>query len=1037
MMADVRLRIVGECIIEVGKRQICPDSPSLFAMLLYLALEGRAVPRTELCELFFAECDDSVDDSHRLRQLLYRLRQLGVAVRNEGSAVALPSVEALSASLIGLGREARSVRSPHSLEILPGYFPQLSRAFADWVDSARASANGLVRALLLDDLRSLRRECRWDDVVRTGTLLRQLDFANEEVVIAVTEGMFMLGQPREALDELDTFLREHTLHDKSAGTLRKLRRRIEKGRPQPGQSRATFHGRQETLLALGRVWSAAGQNRPTMCVLLGAPGMGKTRVVEEFGSRLAFNGEHTLRYACDASDRERPLSAFTQLVPQLKTMRGSLGASPELQGHLDLLAIARDRTTPLQPALLEATRAEIPLALVDLIEAVTSEHPLLLTIDDAHHLDAASWAVLCSLCDTRGSAALMVLCCCRGTDAANLPLTSATALVVHCLTPLSETDSRALLRELRSSDPPDAHYTRWCLEQAAGNPFYLCSLARSERAYSQVAAVPFDIHNLASSSYYALDEDARALLEACLYLGRFATVRRLQEIADIAGARLLTALRRLEGGGLITFRAGELRLSHALLEDAIRTLVPCTVAAALQARVAKRLEEEYERESYSVPLAWAAAESWLAAGDNGAAVRLLRHCAAQAAAVGEPQAAARTLRKIAQSALSLTQRASLQDEIISYAEVGGEPLLLQETLRERIEVARAMGESERVLEELEFRHLEVELQEGASPLPRTNPLMAILTNRDACATLRIRAGIRLLVAADCLLDESLARSTYNHLGEVLPRISEASALRRRAELIYETLFGDQVRALAIVRELLSDYPQPSLVDDSLTARHDASYSLSRLSHFELLRPVALTNYRFMLAHHVTSEALFALVLLVDSAVCTGDLPEAASWLQEAERSLSIARVPTQRKVGLYPAQATLALSAGKLDEAEAIVSDAWNHYPIVRAPRYAAVASAIKLRIKMARGDDIAVSALVPDLQHAYERGGHLGNQDLIVEALWCATYGAGKQAVASKLLTDYLTSRRRELTPPEVSLRLATAADEAWDRYSVPLFNL
>jgi DNA-binding SARP family transcriptional activator len=261
-MADVRLRIVGECIIEVGERQIGPESPHLFALLLYLALEdGRAVPRAELCELLFPACDSPGCNSHKLRQLLYRLRQLGVAVRSDGSTVSLPSVENLAASLTRAGRHARSMRSAQSFEVLPAYYPHVSRAFADRVDSARASVNGLVRALLLDDLRSLRRECRWDVVVRTGSLLRQLDFANEEVVVAVAEGMFMSGRKHDALAELDSFMSERGLDDSVAAALRKLRGRIDKGRPHASRLQATFHGRQDIQRALDGVWSSATRSR--------------------------------------------------------------------------------------------------------------------------------------------------------------------------------------------------------------------------------------------------------------------------------------------------------------------------------------------------------------------------------------------------------------------------------------------------------------------------------------------------------------------------------------------------------------------------------------------------------------------------------------------------------------------------------------------------------------------------------------------------------------------------------------------------------
>jgi DNA-binding SARP family transcriptional activator len=1037
-MADVRLRIVGECIIEVGGRQVSPDSPHLFALLLYLAIErGRAVQRSELSALLFPHCDSRERSFHSLRQLLYRLHKLGVVTEMSGSKVILhdESSESLVASFMSAGREARSRRSAQSLEILPSYDPDISRALAEWIDSVRASASAAVRTLLLEDFRIVRRECRWDAVIRIGLLLRHIDSANERVVMGIAEALFSEGRAHEAINELDSFLIEQERGTHEAREVRKLRARIEKAQPPFGIAQATFRGRQDTLLALQDVWSAAIGNRPQMCVLLGAPGIGKTRLATEFSAHLLLNGWQSLSYRCEVSDTQRPLSAFTQLVPQLRSMRGSLGASPELQRSLDLLSVERTRPTSLEPALLEATRAEIPLALIDLIDAVTSEHPLLLTIDDAHLLDTASWAILCSLCGSRGKAPLMVVCCCRGNDATTLPLNERTSSTMHCLTPLSDGDSLLLLMELASGHSQDEKYIRWCLTQASGNPFYLHSLARHEASAPSDDLLPFDIRNLASSSYFSLDSHSRGLLEACLLLGRFASVRRVQEIADISGEVLVAALRRLEHGGLLTFSAGELRLSHALLEEAIRSLVPRTVAAALHARVAQSLEGDYERQAYSVPLAWAAAESWIAAGDSNAAVRLLKHCAAQAAAVGEPQAAANTLLKISPSELSLAERASLQDEIISYAEAGGARILLQETLRERIEAAYALGARNCDIQELEFKYIEIAFQQGEHPGPWLDALMTLLGNEDARASLRTRAGICLLVASDLLLDEELARSSYQQLRGVLPLLPARSDLGRRAEIIYETVFGDQARALDVVGEVLRDYPQPDLAQSSLSARHEASYALSRLGHFALAKPVLLANYHFMFAHHVLTEAVYALMLLADNAMCTGDLPQAAVWLEKAEGSLSVDDLRTDgRAAGIYSTKASLALLTGRLDEADALVNAMCERYPIVGTPRFGSIAAALKVRIKAARGMALASDPLAGELRDAYSRGAHLGGQDHIVEALWHVFRSSGDIEGASQLLSDYLSRHRREVTPTEAPLRLGTAADAVWRNYTVPV---
>src|SRR5690348_14913264 len=86
-MAQLRLRIVGESVIEVGGKRITPTSPHLFAVLLYLGTEhDREVPRSELIDLLYPANEETGDSSHRLRQLLYKLRGMGAPLEfGEGS----------------------------------------------------------------------------------------------------------------------------------------------------------------------------------------------------------------------------------------------------------------------------------------------------------------------------------------------------------------------------------------------------------------------------------------------------------------------------------------------------------------------------------------------------------------------------------------------------------------------------------------------------------------------------------------------------------------------------------------------------------------------------------------------------------------------------------------------------------------------------------------------------------------------------------------------------------------------------------------
>ena len=70
----LRLRALGECVIEVGGARLGPDSERLFAALLYLAFErGRSVARAGLIQLLWPAVPD-LDDVRSVALVVLRHR---------------------------------------------------------------------------------------------------------------------------------------------------------------------------------------------------------------------------------------------------------------------------------------------------------------------------------------------------------------------------------------------------------------------------------------------------------------------------------------------------------------------------------------------------------------------------------------------------------------------------------------------------------------------------------------------------------------------------------------------------------------------------------------------------------------------------------------------------------------------------------------------------------------------------------------------------------------------------------------------------
>ncbi|HEY5061820.1 MAG TPA: hypothetical protein VII52_09815, partial [Gemmatimonadaceae bacterium] len=83
------VQTLGTAVIDTGEARLTPTSARKFAMLLYLCAEpARTVSRTVLHELIFPDQTEK-NAKHSLREMVYQLKQIGVALRSGADGIAL------------------------------------------------------------------------------------------------------------------------------------------------------------------------------------------------------------------------------------------------------------------------------------------------------------------------------------------------------------------------------------------------------------------------------------------------------------------------------------------------------------------------------------------------------------------------------------------------------------------------------------------------------------------------------------------------------------------------------------------------------------------------------------------------------------------------------------------------------------------------------------------------------------------------------------------------------------------------------------
>lgn len=271
----------------------------------------------------------------------------------------------------------------------------------------------------------------------------------------------------------------------------------------------------------------------------GEPGIGKTRLVEEFSRIAADRGLRTHRGLVLPFGVAKGQEMILSLVSGLLGIGTGSGEADRRQvtdqalreglvepNHgmflndlLDLPQPAEQRG--LYDAMDNATRNRGKLAtLSELLAATGRRQPVLLIVEDVHWADATGLTYLGALTRTVPECpALLVMTSRVDGDQLDRAWRSATGnspLITIDLGPLRERESMALISRFIDADDDLA---KRCSERAAGNPLFLEQLLRTAQSGSR-ANLPESIHSLVLARMDRLDAKDRQALQAASVIGQ-------------------------------------------------------------------------------------------------------------------------------------------------------------------------------------------------------------------------------------------------------------------------------------------------------------------------------------------------------------------------------------------------------------------------------------------------------------------------------------------------------------------------------------
>ena len=325
-----------------------------------------------------------------------------------------------------------------------------------------------------------------------------------------------------------------------------------------------FVGRERELALLYDHLAAAVGGQGQVVGVVGAPGMGKTRLLTEFCRRVSGNQVMVYEGQCLSYGQGTPYLPVRDIVRQLCGL--AAGGEPAVHTaavrqrlHESGITAADDVALmllllelPVAPGCLaqlspEARQSRTFALLRHLVLDTAQRQPLILVLENLHWSDPTSDAWLVSLVERLPGAAVLLV----GTYRPGYqPVWGAHAAVTQiALPPLRGPDSRTVVQSvLGAVSLPEARLQ--AMEaQAGGNPFFLEELAweaveQDDRGMP--GTVPETVHAVLAARMDRLPPEAKRLLQMAAVIGPEVPVPLLKSLAELSEATLYRSLSHLQ-----------------------------------------------------------------------------------------------------------------------------------------------------------------------------------------------------------------------------------------------------------------------------------------------------------------------------------------------------------------------------------------------------------------------------------------------------------------------------------------------------------
>ncbi|MDJ0958984.1 MAG: adenylate/guanylate cyclase domain-containing protein [Arenicellales bacterium] len=393
-------------------------------------------------------------------------------------------------------------------------------------------------------------------------------------------------------------------------------------------------GREEEIGLLVRRWQQAKDGEGQVVLLSAEAGVGKSRILSSFQKKTEGESRNRVLWFCSIFYQN---TALHPVIDQLeRALRVDKDDTPDqkldkltevinrlsLPGELvsvfaQLLSIpneGRYTNLDLRP---DELRSKTLQAVIDVIEAMAAQLPVLFVVEDVHWVDPTTLELLSQLVERlRETRVLMVI---TFRPEFQCPWSSGPNITSYSLNHLSRHDSAAMIAKVAGGKPLPSDIVDQIVARTDGVPLFVEELTKNllESGYLIDAGERYALseplpqlaipESLQDSLMARLDHLAsvKEVAQLCAVIGRIFSHELIAAVSPLDGTALDEALNQLVESGLV-YRRGQppkasYQFKHALVQDVAYQSLLKSTRVQFHSNIARILNEQFPAEVAAEP----------------------------------------------------------------------------------------------------------------------------------------------------------------------------------------------------------------------------------------------------------------------------------------------------------------------------------------------------------------------------------------------------------------------------------------------------